>query len=204
LELAVLKTIAGFLNRDGGPRGQALIMGGDQVYPEATRDNYQKRMSYAFAFPDSDAADALHPPVFLIPGNHDWYDGLALFLGMFCRGRDKKIGSWRAVQRRSYFAISLPDNWWIWGFDSQLGEDIDQPQADYFVSLARCMPENPKIIICAPVPTWLRAELTARSPEQRQSFYPGLNYVAHDREEQLHGRAHLHSALGRHAPLQPL
>jgi hypothetical protein len=164
------------------PRGQALIMGGDQVYPEATRDNYQKRMlrPYAFAFPDSDAAEAVHPPVFLIPGNHDWYDGLVLFLGMFCRGRDKKIGSWRAVQRRSYFAISLPDNWWIWGFDSQLGEDIDQPQADYFVSLARCMPENPKIIICAPVPTWLRAELTARSPEQRQSFYRGLNYVAHD------------------------
>ena len=113
---------------------------------------------YKFAFPDSDAPDAVHPPLFLIPGNHDWYDGLVLFLGMFCTGRDKKIGSWRAVQRRSYFAIALPDNWWIWGFDSQLGEDIDQPQADYFVSLAKSMPESPKIIICAPVPTWLRGD----------------------------------------------
>jgi hypothetical protein len=25
------------------------------------------------------------------------------------------------------------------GFDAQLGEDVDQPQANYFVSLARCM-----------------------------------------------------------------
>lgn len=164
------------------PRGQALIMGGDQVYPEATRDNYKKRMlnPYAFAFPDSDAPDAVHPPLFLIPGNHDWYDGLVLFLGMFCTGRDKKVGSWRAVQRRSYFAIALSENWWIWGFDSQLGEDIDQPQADYFVSLAKCMPESPKIIICAPVPTWLRSELSARNPEQRESFYRGLNYIAHN------------------------
>jgi hypothetical protein len=168
--------------REPLPRGQALIMGGDQVYPEATRNNYKKRMvtPYKFAFPDSDAPDAVHPPLFLIPGNHDWYDGLVLFLGMFCTGRDKKIGSWRAVQRRSYFAIALPENWWIWGFDSQLGEDIDQPQADYFVSLAKCMSESPKIILCAPVPTWLRGELSAKTSEQRESFYRGLNYIAHD------------------------
>lgn len=175
------KTLAVDGVADPLPRGQALIMGGDQVYPEATRDNYKKRMltPYKLAFPDSDSPNAVHPPVFLIPGNHDWYDGLVLFLGMFCTSREKKIGSWRGVQRRSYFAIKLPRNWWIWGFDSQLGEDIDQPQADYFVALAKTMPENPKIIICTAVPTWLRAELSEKSPEKREVFYRGLDYIAH-------------------------
>ena len=46
------------------PRGQALIMGGDQVYPHATVDDYRRRMRapYDFAFPNSDAEDAEHPP----------------------------------------------------------------------------------------------------------------------------------------------
>jgi hypothetical protein len=167
------------------PRGNALIMGGDQVYPDATRDDYEKRMKrpYKFAFPDTEAQDADHPPLFLIPGNHDWYDGLALFLAMFCRGRETKIGSWRAgtQQHRSYFALALPDNWWIWAFDSQLGEDIDEPQAKYFVSIAKhCMGESPKIIICAAVPTWLRAELTAKNDAERKKLYRGLNYMALD------------------------
>lgn len=164
------------------PRGQCLIMGGDQVYPDATSDDYRCRMRipYTFAFPNSDAGDADHPPVFLIPGNHDWYDGLTLFLAIFCRGRPTKLGSWRATQHRSYFALQLPHNWWIWGYDSQLGEDIDGPQADYFVTVARSMKGNPKVILCAPTPTWLKAELTARDSSQRAQYYRALHYMAFD------------------------
>lgn len=162
------------------PRGQILIMGGDQVYPAATREAYKNRMRrpYAYAFPDSSKPDAAHPALVLIPGNHDWYDGLTLFLALFCTSREKKIGSWRAIQRRSYFAQRLPENWWLWAFDSQLGEDIDQPQADYFVSVAKAMPEGSNIILCAPVPTWVHAELKAKSAEERDKFYRGLDYIA--------------------------
>jgi hypothetical protein len=162
------------------PRGQVLLMGGDQVYPAATRKEYKRRMRrpYAFAFPDSTAGDAQHPALLLIPGNHDWYDGLTLFLALFCTRREKKIGSWRAIQRRSYFAQQLPNNWWIWGFDSQLGEDIDQPQADYFVTIAKEMPENARIILCAPVPTWIYGETKAKNSEEREKFYRGLDYIA--------------------------
>jgi hypothetical protein len=37
------------------PRAQCLVMGGDQVYPDASRDDYEKRMQrpYRFAFPNS-------------------------------------------------------------------------------------------------------------------------------------------------------
>ena len=131
------------------PRSDCLIMGGDEVYPYASRDDYNNRMQrpYSAAFPFSDKPGSVHPPVYLIPGNHDWYDGLTLFLAKFCRGRNTMLGSWQAKQSRSYFAVHLARNWWIWGFDSQLEEDIDQPQADYFVRVAREMEQNARIIL---------------------------------------------------------
>ncbi len=164
------------------PRGDVLIMGGDQVYPDASRDDYTFRMlnPYRYAFPDSDKEDADHPQLFLIPGNHDWYDGLTLFLGIFCTSRKKRVGSWRVPQHRSYFALQLPNNWWIWGYDSQLGEDIDAPQADYFVQVAKAMKGRPKVIICAPTPTWLHADLTTAPKSERERYYRALNYIAYD------------------------
>lgn len=162
------------------PRADCLVMGGDEVYPYASREDYLQRMQrpYKAAFPKTETPGAEHPPVYLIPGNHDWYDGLTLFLAKFCRGRKTPLGSWMASQRRSYFAAHLGDNWWIWGFDSQLGEDVDQPQADYFVAIARLMEPNAKIIICASVPTWLKANLKAKDKEERAKFYRGLDYIA--------------------------
>jgi len=103
-------------------------MGGDQVYPDSSRANYRDRLlfPYSLAFPDTGTGTA-YTPVFLIPGNHDWYDGLVMFLGMFCKKEDAKLGNWRARQQRSYFAIKLSKDWWVWGIDIQLSEDIDQP-----------------------------------------------------------------------------
>src|ERR1044072_3184460 len=73
--------------QNGLPRGRALIMGGDEVYPVATRDAYEKRFRwpYTAAFPTS-AGPA--PDLLAIPGNHDWYDGLTNFLRFFSPGRE--------------------------------------------------------------------------------------------------------------------
>jgi hypothetical protein len=159
------------------PRADCLIMGGDQVYPDASRDEYEVRMKlpYRAAFPYEREGD--HPKLYLIPGNHDWYDGLTLFLANFCRGRATSLGSWIASQRRSYFAIHLGQNWWIWGFDSQLGEDIDAPQADYFTAVARKMQPGAKVILCASVPTWLKADI-AGDKKGREEYYRALHYIA--------------------------
>src|SRR4030095_15029834 len=70
-------------------------------------------------------------PVYAIPGNHDWYDGLLMFLAFFCRKKPWHIGGWRTRQRRSYFALRVTEKWWIWCIDIQLANDMDQPQADY-------------------------------------------------------------------------
>jgi hypothetical protein len=91
-------------------------LGGDQVYPYPTREEYDKRFRMPFEEAakkkagkvDSDSS----PHLYAIPGNHDWYDGLSNFLKLFCQQRS--IGIWKTYQRRSYFAIPLPHNCWIW------------------------------------------------------------------------------------------
>jgi len=95
------------------------------------------------------------PPVYAIPGNHDWYDGLVLFLALFSRREHLHLGGWRSHQRRSYFALQLTEKWWIWAMDAQLDDDVDQPQKDYFAAIAKGMPDNANIILCGPEPGWL-------------------------------------------------
>lgn len=162
------------------PRADCLIMGGDQVYPDASREDYKKRMQrpYRAAFPISSREGAMHPPIFMIPGNHDWYDGLGLFSALFCSGHNNKLGSWVTPQTRSYFATHLGNDWWIWGFDSQLGEDVDGPQSDYFDAVAAGMAQNSKVILCASVPTWLEASLTPADNTGRERFYKGAHFIA--------------------------
>ena len=138
------------------PRGRILVMGGDQVYQTAKREEYQDRMvgPYRSALPC--VPQGSPPHLFAIPGNHDWYDGLTAFIRLFCQGR--WIGGWRTQQSRSYFAIQLPHNWWLWGVDIQLESDIDKPQLDYFENIAKHkMQEGNRVILATAVPSWVYA-----------------------------------------------
>lgn len=150
------------------PRADVLVLGGDQVYPSATRDNYQDRMAgpYAAALP---AVSGYAPVLFAIPGNHDWYDGLTSFTRLFCQRRT--IGAWQTEQFRSYFAAKLIRNWWIWGIDIQLGADIDYPQLRYFRDIAHKMEEDAKarrgaddsplrVILVTAQPSWVGSDAT--------------------------------------------
>jgi hypothetical protein len=140
------------------PRGKLLVMGGDEVYPNADPKYYHEQLinPYAWAFPDSHRRMLEGPPVYAIPGNHDWYDGLVLFLAYFTRRwPHMHLGGWRTWQRRSYFALQLTEGWWIWAMDAQLADDVDQPQKDYFNEIAKRMPTGSKIILCGPEPGWL-------------------------------------------------
>ncbi len=65
-------------------RGEILIFGGDGVYPTANVDEYGKKLvkPYRMAFNASGRGSAetdkndlnKNPHVFVLPGNHDWYD----------------------------------------------------------------------------------------------------------------------------------
>lgn len=156
--LKVVATNEGQENLDL-PAGQILIMGGDQAYPQATTQEYQARLvdPYSWAF----TTDVPTRKLFAIPGNHDWYDGLNAFSSLFTSARDRisggigrQIGGWRCHQHRSYFAIKLPYDWWIWGPDIQLEGALDDPQRDYFDIVSDHTRPGDKIIICLAEPSW--------------------------------------------------
>ncbi|MBG0565221.1 metallophosphoesterase [Actinoplanes sp. NEAU-A11] len=140
------------------PRGRLLLMGGDQVYPLASGDGYENRMKgpYRAALPEAPAGIP-RPTLFALPGNHDWYDGLTAFLRLFARRKDGHIGGWRTEQRRSYFAVKLPADWWLFAVDEQFGAYIDDPQLLYFEKAAREVGPDDRIILMTPSPTWVKA-----------------------------------------------
>ena len=146
----------------GLPGGELLILGGDLAYPDATIKEYNDRCidPYSAAFrmkPNEEPKRKL----FFIAGNHDWYDGLAAFTSVFCaargrfaKGKGKKIGGWQCEQRRSYFALGLPNKWWIWGIDLALNVTIDDAQKDYFQMMSSQTKPDEKVIIILHAPLW--------------------------------------------------
>lgn len=142
-------------------RGHVLVMGGDQVYPTASREEYTNRMSgpYEAALPWHGEGEAPH--LFAIPGNHDWYDGLTAFIRLFTQKR--WIGGWGTQQSRSYFALQLPERWWLLGIDVQLAADIDQPQMDYFCRVAERMQPGDRVILCTAEPAWVHTRSEPRA-----------------------------------------
>lgn len=155
-------------------RGQILVMGGDQVYPVASRTAYSERMvgPYQAALPYSNKQA---PEILAIPGNHDWYDGLTGFLRLFCQSR--WIGGRKTMQNRSYFAVELPHEWWLWGVDIQLESDVDIAQAEYFKYFAKKLTSTDRVILCSPKPTWVEAGDTRLSSKERHEAYLGIQYL---------------------------
>lgn len=144
-------------------KGDILVFGGDEVYPTASRKDYEERLikPYIAAL---NCPKNPHPDAYAIPGNHDWYDSLVSFSRLFTSQRS--FGTWQTHQNRSYFALKLPHGWWLLGTDVQLGSDIDAPQVEYFEWIAREMEKESlktgvktRVIMCHAEPHWIRAEL---------------------------------------------
>jgi hypothetical protein len=153
------------------PRGRMLVMGGDEVYPTPSNQQYEDRTKgpYKAAFP---VAPTTQPPsLYALPGNHDWYDGLTAFLRLFAKNGKDFIGGWRAAQARSYFAIQLPHRWWLFAVDTQFGAYIDSPQLEYFHAAARLLHPGDRVIVCPPTPGWVEA---ADEPQA----YDAIDYFA--------------------------
>ena len=127
-------------------RGRVLVFGGDAVYPVPKAEEYENRMlgPYRAAMP---CAPEQAPELFAVAGSHDWYDGLVNFTSIFCRNR--WVGGWKTRQRRSYFALKLPNGWWLWGIDVQFGASVDEVQLRYFAEVAADqMGPGDRVIVC--------------------------------------------------------
>ncbi|KAG2663744.1 hypothetical protein I3760_16G047900 [Carya illinoinensis] len=94
------------------------------------------------------------PRCFLIPGNHDWFDGLHTFMRNICH--KSWLGGWFMPQRKSYFALKLPKGWWVFGLDLALQDDIDVYQFEFFSKLAQeRVGEKGTVIVMTHQPDWI-------------------------------------------------
>jgi hypothetical protein len=149
------------------PRGEVLVLGGDEVYPAASSEAYENRLvgPWRAALPWTGGES---PTVYAIPGNHDWFDGLTGFLRLF--GQGQWLGGWRTRQTRSYFAVELPQRWWLWGVDIESDSLIDEPQLDFFAAVAAEAGPGSKLVLATAVPSWI---LLRRQP----SAYHNLAFI---------------------------
>jgi hypothetical protein len=140
---------------DGLRRGRFLVLGGDEVYPYASRRRYRRQTvgPYRWAW---EGVDGVHDPpadVFAIPGNHDWYGKLAPFREVFCSSAT--FGHWQTRQRASWFALELTEGWWLWAVDTGLRGDFNEEQQEYFAEACRGLAKGDAVILCTPVPLWV-------------------------------------------------
>lgn len=137
------------------PRGKLLVMGGDQVHPAASWWDYQERLvgPYRAALPASDP-DKPKAALFALPGDRDWADGLVAFRRVFV-GERTDFGGWRCEQTRSYFGISLPNHWWLFGVDLPRAGVVDYTQMEYFADVATQLRPGDNVIVAVPRSVWL-------------------------------------------------
>ncbi|KAL5715226.1 hypothetical protein ACHQM5_017075 [Ranunculus cassubicifolius] len=158
------------------PRGDLLLIGGDLAYPNPSSFTYEKRLFCPFEYalqpphwykPEHIAVDKPElpygvsnlkkydgPQSFVIPGNHDWFDGLHTFMRYICH--KSWLGGWFLPQKKSYFALQLPKGWWVFGLDQALHCDIDVFQFKFFSELVRDkVGEKDSVIIMTHEPNWL-------------------------------------------------
>lgn len=158
------------------PRGNLLLIGGDLAYPNPSAFTYERRFFRPFEY-------ALQPPLwykpeqvainkpelpfgvselkqydgpqcFVIPGNHDWFDGLNTFMRFICH--KSWLGGWFMPQKKSYFALQLPKRWWVFGLDLALHGDIDVYQFKFFSELVKNkVGDGDSVIIITHEPNWL-------------------------------------------------
>src|SRR5262249_14885006 len=175
------------------PRGEALVLGGDEVYPTPSKQRYEDQLEAPFTEANrletgSDRlrkSDGKPTGLYVVPGNHDWYDGLTAFTHMFLNHHPFRVGAaaspGRTVcgrlthQARPYFALKLPHNWWLCAFDIQLDGYIDQTQLSYFEYIAQeLMDDGSNIILVAGVPVWAYCRDEKPLPEFRNFSFASL------------------------------
>jgi hypothetical protein len=155
--------------RDGDvclPMGAFLLCGGDLAYPVADDATLRQRLVAPMNFARRmRRADEPSRPILAIAGNHDWYDSLDGYNRLLrvpppgYRATAIELDGYHAVQRASYFALSLPFGWTLWGVDSRSESDIDLRQRGFFATK-----KSPRLIVALPEPVAVFGEVRDWAP----------------------------------------
>ena len=136
------------------PRASVLVMGGDEVYPTASAREYDNRMKgpYRAALPAAWTPRRL----FVLPGNHDWYDGLPRSCG--CSPRNGRSGrgapSRPAATSRSRCRTGGGSSGWT---PSSAASSTPRSCATSTHFLSDNLLPGDSVILCAATPTWVHS-----------------------------------------------
>jgi hypothetical protein len=96
-----------------------------------------------------------------IPQNHDWFDSASTFCRYFvAQDKGDFLGA-RTPQRQTYFALKLPQRFWVLGFDWALTGDLDRQQFEAFRALLDPARDDgiapgDELLLLYPEPYWTR------------------------------------------------
>lgn len=157
-------------------RGRFVVLGGDAVYPIPSNREYRDRLVRPFRSAwdwcwksgvcedetcDREMGEHRYPDpaprIYVLPGNHDWYDSLSSFKTWFCNvARPRRLGAWKTDQSRSYFALELPQNWYLFAFDFGInGYSLDNLQFNYFCDVIDQLNSDARIVLVVAEPDWV-------------------------------------------------
>ena len=182
------------------PHGDILIMGGDQCYPQATREEYKKRLllPFSWAFRCRAEAQAVRHPrqPRLVRRPDRLRQPVLLRARQALNAKGNVIGGWQCQQHRSYWALKLPHNWWIWGADIQFSKYLDTSQVNYFEAIASRWGRRTSSSSALPSPPGCSP--SCRAQDEEENFFK-ITAIARARGARVvrRGRRRL-------APLQPL
>jgi hypothetical protein len=181
---AVLHSLARPSIEVGGevlPRGDLLLMGGDQVYPAGSVAEYEARLIAPLRGVSPPEPPSPRPLLLAIPGNHDWYDGLVGFVNTFAQKGE--LGMWSTFQTRSYHCLRLPHRHWLVAVDVQLQCDLDVPQRRWFEAALKDLREGDHVIIALAEPTWVwRQQYGKEHGPQLRSL---LHYITEEKRARV-------------------
>jgi len=103
------------------------------------------------------------PEMLLLPGNHDWIDGLMLFQSEILDAPGNLLAGWKLTQTGSYFARRFPGNWVLFALDTALADDIDAWQFQRFCRIAASLDPKDRVIILTHVPVFWESSITEES-----------------------------------------
>lgn len=163
------------------PRGDVLLLGGDEVYPAGSVAAYESRLIAPMRAVSAPEPVSPRPLLLAIPGNHDWYDGLVGFVNTFAQ--KGTLGMWATFQTRSYHCLRLPHRHWLVAVDIQLQCDLDVPQRRWFEAALKDLHPGDHVIIAMAEPTWVfRQQYAKEHGPQMQSL---VKYITEEKRARV-------------------
>ena len=87
---------------------------------------------------------------------------------MLCKYIVPRMAGMETTAKKVWLVLRLPHDWFVFGFDNGLENDIDPQQAAYFGRYAENLPESAKVILVQHDPNWVLDQYEERDSPKKE------------------------------------